>query len=82
MEKYIVKLTAECTDPTTKLQQQAIAVKTKYYSDLATLQKNAEGEDFLEEGEAKLLSDANLQISMINNQIDQITSTCNENYGS
>jgi hypothetical protein len=70
-------LTAAYNSQLNALEQQAVNIKTKYYSDVAALQGQGGGMAFLQGETQKLTNDANTQIAQIQLQEGQLLANYN-----
>lgn len=85
LQNLNIEIKNNCTNPINALKQEALNVKSKYFSDLEYLQSSA-GSRGLTTGavnsqSTKLLNDANTKIQDLNNQVQQKALECSIKYG-
>lgn len=85
LQNLNIEIKNNCTNPINALKQEALNVKSKYFSDLEYLQSSA-GSRGLTTGavnsqSTKLLNDANTKIQDLNNQVQQKSLECSIKYG-
>lgn len=81
-QALLAAIKSECTNPINDLKQQILDIKSKYFNDLASLDKlgGITTNDYNARA-TKLLNDANTKIQILTNQINKLQLQCSIKYG-